>query len=69
MVDPSATTAQLRVGATLWDWQVGWLVVTKITRPEDLGALTDGTWRRGSNAERCALHGGSTRRQVFQVRD
>jgi hypothetical protein len=51
--------------------QVGYpdRVVVQVWRGEDIGRFTDGLWRRGSSAERCALHGGQTRTQVFQVRD
>ncbi len=66
-----------QVGDVLFDWSrtkpgdhsAGYRVVTRVMRPEELGRLTDGLWWRGSSAERCALHGGSTRRQVFEVRD
>ncbi len=58
-----------KVGAVLHDWERGPREVVRIWRAEDIGQFTDGLWRRGSSSERCALHGGSTRRQVFQVRD
>jgi hypothetical protein len=57
------------VGAVLPDWERGPRVVVQIWRGEDIGQLTDGLWRRGSSSERCALHGGQTRPQTFQVRD
>lgn len=60
-----------KVGDVLFDWSrtkagdhtAGYRVVVHVTRPEDLGRLTDGIWWRGSSAERCALHGGHARRE------
>jgi len=64
-----ARDARLKIGAVIHDWQRGDLVVVGNLGPEDLGRFTDGLSWRGSTAERCALHGGQTRTQVFEVRD
>jgi hypothetical protein len=57
-----------RVGDVFHDWQRGDRVVAEVIRGEDLHRYQGSVyWRRGSTAEKCALHGG--RRQVFQVRD
>ena len=71
------THGMTQVGDVVFDWgrtkagdhAAGYRVVTHVIRCEHLGRFTDGIWRRGSTTERCALHGGSTRPQQFDVRD
>lgn len=62
---------KLEVGDVLRDWSVGVRQVVSVLRPEHLHRFTDGlsNYYRGSNAERCALHGGSTRPHNLGVRD
>jgi len=56
-------------GDVLPDWTRGARVVVKVERAEDIHRYTDGLCWRGSTSERCALHGGQTRPQPFEVRD
>lgn len=56
-------------GDVLHDWRRGDRVVVRVERGEDIAKYCDGRYYKGSNAERCALHGGQTRPQTFEVRD
>lgn len=56
-------------GDVLPDWQRGPRVVVKVDRAEDIFRYVDGRFYRGSTSERCALNGGQTRPQTFEVRD